>query len=252
VLVRLYAYYIPIWLVVSFAMLMYILVGIKIHRNNVLLHSIQSTPLSNTNICSRTFSHHVTYEPIPTPPPSHSSSSNTNKYLVSTVTISAAPGPSSGSCAVLRSMFLSFQHLFGDDSNLSPSDRTTLAYSRVAFLFFASNLITWVPASINRVYAIQHPATPSFFLNVFAAIVLPLQGLWNCIIYLVVNKAVLKVMFVEWNVKLRGLKKKRSGAGAVVDSGGDGRNIGVDQGRSESTELDDDKMQDLRKALRFY
>jgi hypothetical protein len=39
-MVRLYAYYIPIWVVVSLAMIIYTLVGIKIHRNNVLLHSI--------------------------------------------------------------------------------------------------------------------------------------------------------------------------------------------------------------------
>jgi hypothetical protein len=252
VLVRLYAYYIPIWVVVSFAMLMYILVGVKIHRNNVLLYSIQSTPFTNTNFCSRTFSHQVTYEAISTHPQSSPSNSNANKYPASTVTISAAPSPNPGNCAVLRSMFLFFQHLFGDDSNLSPSDRTSLAYSRVAFLFFASNLITWVPASINRVYAIQHPATPSFFLNVFAAIVLPLQGLWNCIIYLVVNKAVFKVIFTEWKANLKGLKEERGGAGAVVDSRGDGRNIFVDLGQSESTELDDDKMQDLREALGFY
>ena len=35
----------------------------------------------------------------------------------------------------------------------------------------ASILITWVPASINRVYGLRYPTDPSYVLNVMSAIV---------------------------------------------------------------------------------
>jgi hypothetical protein len=113
----------------------------------------------------------------------------------------------------------------------------------------ASNLITWVPASINRVYAIRNPDTPNFTLNVLAAIVLPLQGLWNCVIYLVVNKSVIKGVFGEWKGKVGGLKERcggeETGAGSS-ESGVDGLVHSV-----ESIEMDDDKLQGLREALGY-
>jgi hypothetical protein len=235
--VRLYAYYIPIWVVVSLAMIIYTLVGIKIHRNNVLLHSIQATPLSN--LCSRTFEHEVTYSAAP---PRWSLPGENDMNGASTVTISAPPFRL-GYCAVLKSMFVTFLTIWQDDSNFSPSDRTTMAYSRVAFLFFASNLITWVPASVNRVYALLHPAEPSFFLNVFAAIVLPLQGLWNCIIYLVVNKTFFKEIFREWKVKMQRGRK-------VPDSTNESRDIGVEFNDLVQSDEDEYKMQDLLEALK--
>jgi hypothetical protein len=234
---RLYAYYIPIWTVVSLAIVLYILVGIKIHRSKVLLSSLQATPSTSAlspSSSSRTFSHHVTYSPFPLPDP------QCTETTISTVTISASPNPSKYS--VFRSIFSSFRYLFVESTHLSPSDRTSLAYSRVAFLFLASNLITWVPASINRVHAIHHPDTPSFSLNVLAAIVLPLQGLWNCVIYLVVNKSMIRGFLGEWKGMVGVLKER---------CGGNVRGV-EDLGQSvESIEMDDDKMQDLREVLDY-
>ena len=160
----------------------------------------------------------------------------------STVTISALPFRL-GHCAVLKSMFVTFLNIWQDDSNLSPSDRTTMAYSRVAFLFFASNLITWVPASVNRVYALLHPTEPSFSFNVFAAIVLPLQGLWNCIIYLVVNKTLFKEIFRAWKVNMKRGRK-------APDSTTESRDIEVGFNDLGQSGEDESKMQDLLEALR--
>jgi hypothetical protein len=234
---RIYAYYIPIWTVVSLAIFLYILVGVKIHRNKVLLFSLQSPPSTSPlspSSSSRTFSHHVTYSPFPSPDPQLA---NTN---TSTVTISALPNSSKYS--VFRSIFSSLRYLFVDSTHLSPSDRTSLAYSRVAFLFLASNLITWVPASINRVQSIRHPDTPNFSLNILAAIVLPLQGLWNCVIYLVVNKSMIRGVLGEWKGKV-GVLKERCG-GNVRDMDDPGQSV-------EGIEMDADKMQDLREALGY-
>jgi hypothetical protein len=241
---RLYAYYIPIWVVVTIAMLLYILVGLKIHRNNVLLSSLQSKPLSNAS--SRTFEHSVSYSLAPDRWSIPGEAPNPTAPLSSTsVTITAPPSPSLPRFPLLRKLFTTTPYL-------SPSDRSTTAYSRVAFLFFASNLITWVPASINRVYSIYHPDTPSFVLNVAAAIVLPLQGLWNCAIYLIVNRPLLLGIFAEWKGKaMRG----RSEVGVQGEERSEDVEMeGLKDGarNAESVESDDDgKLQGLREALEY-
>lgn len=65
----------------------------------------------------------------------------------------------------------------------SSMDKIKWAYTKCAMLFAISILITWVPASVNRVYGLRYPKTPSMALNVGSAIVLPLQGFWNTVIY---------------------------------------------------------------------
>ena len=75
-----------------------------------------------------------------------------------------------------------------------------------------------------------------------AAIVLPLQGLWNCVIYLVVNKSMIRGVLGEWKGRVGVLKERCGGNLRAVE----------DLGQSiESIEMDDDKMQDLREALGY-
>jgi hypothetical protein len=62
-------------------------------------------------------------------------------------------------------------------------DRVKWAYTKCALLFGISILITWVPASANRIHGILNGTKPSFVLNVLSAIVLPLQGFWNTVIF---------------------------------------------------------------------
>ncbi|KAI9041694.1 uncharacterized protein KD926_006592 [Aspergillus affinis] len=57
------------------------------------------------------------------------------------------------------------------------------AYTKYAMLFFIALIITWVPSTVNRVYAIAFPHSFSFVLNHLSSFVLPLQGFWNSIIY---------------------------------------------------------------------
>ncbi|TWU70440.1 hypothetical protein ED733_000256 [Metarhizium rileyi] len=60
-------------------------------------------------------------------------------------------------------------------------------YAKCALLYFTAILITWIPASANRVYSLAHGGqafTPVAFMSAF---VLPLQGFWNCIIYVVMS-----------------------------------------------------------------
>ncbi|KAM5456352.1 hypothetical protein MaudCBS49596_001374 [Microsporum audouinii] len=67
----------------------------------------------------------------------------------------------------------------------------TWAYSKFAILFFCSLLITWVPASINRVYSFAHPEEPNRVLTYLASLVLPLQGFWNALVYTAVSSSVI-------------------------------------------------------------
>jgi hypothetical protein len=65
----------------------------------------------------------------------------------------------------------------------SSMDKVKWAYTKVALLFAISILITWVPASANRVYGLRYPNNPSYVLNIGSALVLPLQGFWNTVIF---------------------------------------------------------------------
>ncbi|KAM0334598.1 hypothetical protein ACHAPQ_005089 [Fusarium lateritium] len=60
-------------------------------------------------------------------------------------------------------------------------------YTKCALLFFTAILITWVPSSSNRVYSVFHPESSSRALEFMSAFVLPLQGFWNALIYMVTS-----------------------------------------------------------------
>ncbi|KAG9187702.1 hypothetical protein G6011_05573 [Alternaria panax] len=64
-----------------------------------------------------------------------------------------------------------------------------MAYFQVAFLMFLALFVVWLPSSINRMYQFTHKDHPSFALNIISAIVLPLQGAWNAIIYIFTTRA---------------------------------------------------------------
>lgn len=68
-------------------------------------------------------------------------------------------------------------------AKLKHMDPVKLAYLRTSFVFAISVLVTWTPSSINRVYTLIYPEKASYGLNIAAAVVLPLQGVWNAVIY---------------------------------------------------------------------
>lgn len=62
-------------------------------------------------------------------------------------------------------------------------DPVKMAYLRTSFIFGFAVLITWIPSSINRLYSLANDGTVIFPLSVASGCVLPLQGVWNAIIY---------------------------------------------------------------------
>ncbi|PLN76180.1 family A G protein-coupled receptor-like protein [Aspergillus taichungensis] len=75
-----------------------------------------------------------------------------------------------------------------ESSDIPEPDSAVRAYTKYAMTFFLAMFITWIPSIANRAYALATPANHYIFgLTSAASFVLPLQGFWNCAIYLVVS-----------------------------------------------------------------
>jgi hypothetical protein len=70
-------------------------------------------------------------------------------------------------------------------------DPIKAAYLRTSLLFAISVLVTWIPSSMNRIHSWIAGQSP-FEYHVATAAVLPLQGLWNAVIFFVTSYEVLK------------------------------------------------------------
>ncbi|KAF7877382.1 hypothetical protein EAF04_001062 [Stromatinia cepivora] len=231
---RIYSYYAPIWLTILAALCIYVRVGIEVfrarnqlhgfaHRTDPSLHTdtggksplpLQGT-ISNTSEATnkeyesehdqpiftgtRTTEIEVTHgswengmalntEPTPQNPAAsdlnHMRAPTRNPDTNYRVTISALPhinttrGSRRGTATSL--------------------DKIKWAYTKVAMLFCISILITWVPASVNRVYGLRFPDKPSFILNIGSAIVLPLQGFWNTVIYFTTSLGICRSVWADF------------------------------------------------------
>lgn len=65
-----------------------------------------------------------------------------------------------------------------------------------------------VPSSINRVYSLAHPSLISVPFAYASAVVLPLMGFWNSIIYVTTSWAAVRMLFSgELNEKRTGSVK---------------------------------------------
>lgn len=61
------------------------------------------------------------------------------------------------------------------------------AYAKVSLLFFLAMMITWIPSTANRIYSISNPGMVSMGLQYISVFVLPLQGFWNALIYILTS-----------------------------------------------------------------
>ncbi|CAK7245127.1 MAG: hypothetical protein STHCBS139747_006696 [Sporothrix thermara] len=86
-------------------------------------------------------------------------------------------------------------------------DPVKLAYLRTSFVFAISVLVTWTPSSINRVYTLVYPSRNSYGLNIASAAVLPLQGVWNAVIYFSTSWNLLREEVSRRSARVRWLQK---------------------------------------------
>lgn len=70
-------------------------------------------------------------------------------------------------------------------------------YFKVAFLMFAALFVVWVPSTVNRLQQFINKDKSIFGLNLASALVLPLQGFWNAMIYTSTTWPECKRAFVE-------------------------------------------------------
>lgn len=89
-------------------------------------------------------------------------------------------------------------------------------YARIAFLFFISILLTWIPSSVNRVYSLARPDAINFPLNLTSAAVFPLQGFWNLIVYIITSQAACKTLWTVLRGSLPFGNRRRGSASGVL------------------------------------
>ena len=76
-------------------------------------------------------------------------------------------------------------------------NKAAVKYCKCAMLFFIALIITWVPSTVNRIYTIVRPDKIIFGLNLAAALVLPLQGFWNAVIYMATSNFAVKSLWED-------------------------------------------------------
>ncbi|KAG4422741.1 hypothetical protein IFR04_004089 [Cadophora malorum] len=113
-------------------------------------HDLYSITISSPPASSTTYPQIIRFPPVQT---HHTTSPSPSPYQTTTTIPTTLP------------------------KRLSPTDKIKWAYTRCALLFAISILITWVPASVNRVYGLRYPTRPSFALNIGSAILGDLWGL---------------------------------------------------------------------------
>ena len=227
-------------IVVSFAL--YLISGIKIVRNREEIRALQQTSHTSANETFppyKTTRIDVTSEaavfPFPKAPtdcfdpksgPFHSPSASRDyepySTMISSSPVRPDPGPSPRQS--------SFDNPASRRSRAAREDnKAAIKYTKVALLFFTSLCITWVPSSINRIYDLAHPNEVSYALNFISAIVLPLMGFWNGVIYFATSRAVcaaiLRDLMERWAPRKRiargigdsnSLRKKRLGTASSM------------------------------------
>ncbi|KAM0563446.1 hypothetical protein ACHAPJ_001167 [Fusarium lateritium] len=249
-IVRLYAYYIPIWIFSLLSIMIYVAVGYRVfHHRNQLKHMVidrlgntgknDSIPYSSsehrgsseavafqaspneggdTNSCPqnltgrqefygtavtevqitceepRQTAHHELALPAAahagmSHPRIHSwvlpasfehlepSNSSRGQRFETVCTSDSTPQPPSTILTRLRAV------KSNASLKLKRFDPVKMAYLRTSFIFGFAVLITWIPSSINRLYSLTHNDRISFSLSIASGCVLPLQGVWNAIIY---------------------------------------------------------------------
>jgi len=109
------------------------------------------------------------------------------------------------------------------------ANNATWSYTKCSILFFTAMLVTWIPSSANRVYSVVHNNQASVALEYMSAFVLPLQGFWNAIIYMVTSWKACKMLFSDTFRGGRHQKQELSGRSYPMMTGGRGGSKDADK-----------------------
>ncbi|KAI1491819.1 hypothetical protein F5X96DRAFT_668300 [Biscogniauxia mediterranea] len=288
---RIYTYYLPIWVCIILSTCIYIAVGYHVfQRRNRLRNLSLSNPDRHQNTArdsgeknlftnaavmgtvnrevvqvttvNSTVEHHAKLDPASPSSPSGRSATNVNWFDGPLEELSpigssstARPTTSGGSATITPTMQYHHHHhhhshprpyqttvtritadppapaprrpfpwclvprvrLFGGmRAKLNHMDPVKLAYLRTSFVFAISVLVTWTPSSINRVHDLVATAgEASFGLNLASSVVLPLQGVWNAVIFFSTSWRTLREEARARRDRRRGLPRGQRTADAV-------------------------------------
>ncbi|KUI60048.1 hypothetical protein VP1G_07302 [Cytospora mali] len=250
---RIITFYGPVWATICVTFFIYIRAGREIYHNHKKLHGLNYTshcepePLPmNKTFSTKTTEVSVTSEIVTTTTTTtptedaidlaplgaaqHRSSVVAQQPSAYSVTISALPSGSAGPTLPTTPTASSNNH---KDNTLQPRTRRKAAYeansaawqyTKCAILFFTAILVTWIPSTANRVYSVIHSNEISLPLEYMSAFVLPLQGFWNLIIYVVTSWGACKDLVEDVGLFFRGVgrpkvptgMRNRSRMGGVV------------------------------------
>jgi hypothetical protein len=217
-------FYGPVWVVITITFAIYLWAGKEIfakrrqlrnfaHAASDAAFPVIQNPFISPFVSVKTTEIHVTSELANLPgrnPSTHSFALNESGRIVSTqsltpYSVSIGAGPTTEVTSPQSSTFprSSASMRFGPDKSTKQlkaameANKAAFSYCKCALLFFASLLITWVPSSINRLYSLAYPNAFPFPLLFASSLVLPLQGFWNAVIYIVTSLPACKALWSQ-------------------------------------------------------
>ncbi|KAI4229270.1 MAG: hypothetical protein L6R36_001018 [Xanthoria steineri] len=218
---RIALFYAPAWICIAVSLTLYVISGLEMARKRDELRAFHKPSRASTD---ETFPAYKTTEidvtsevagfPLPRAPAPcfdakdrHPNPAVSSKdYEPFSTTISSSPptidlDPSLRQSSHETSAFRRYKVAWEDN-------KAAIKYTKVALLFFTSLCVTWIPSSINRIYDLAHPNDVSYALNFLSAIVLPLMGFWNGVIYFATTRAICANIF--WDLMEKWAPRKSS------------------------------------------
>ncbi|PKS11647.1 hypothetical protein jhhlp_001798 [Lomentospora prolificans] len=216
---RIVTFYGPVWLVILSTMLIYLRAGRTIYEKRKQLYNI-SVPESETDpySTSKTTEVCVTTEVVEHSDGVMSSTLSAERHRRQS-SATTAPQQAQGMAAYSVTISTDVENqatsqgtiqvhsgpALGGRNGLSAQQRrknyeahnAAWSYTKCAILFFSAILITWIPSSANRAYSVINNSQSILGLEYAASFVLPLQGLWNCLIYITTSMTGCKTYFRE-------------------------------------------------------
>ncbi|CAG1982542.1 unnamed protein product [Fusarium graminearum] len=234
-----------IWLIIFIAFSLYVRVGVTIYKWRSRLHDFsysndrtnlsQVPPSSDLSGIAKTTD--ITITTLDSPPPASGQSLRpaTRPDPVHSADIYAGP-----SLPVAPSFEQPNTRTKNPERRKrSPSDEAAMSYAKTALLFFTAMLITWIPASANRLY-ILIDGKASVQLGYVSAFVLPLQGFWNALIYYYTSRAACKQVIARLRTGSRRLDESDPNGSSFVDgmNGANESSFQLEQVKSAKTKYD--------------
>ncbi|MCJ1387419.1 hypothetical protein MMC18_000262 [Xylographa bjoerkii] len=208
----------PAWVSILIIFFIYIWAGLEIFEKRRQLRAFKDT-VSQVTMIANPFTSYVTTEveitseanpnPVSLLPQPYNLEEDVPGYGFSPYVVKVERGQKRPESPLVQSIH-SRQHNVAMDANTA-----AWGYLKCAILFFMSLLITWVPSSANRVHSLIYPNEVTFSYNYAGALVLPLMGFWNAVIYTTTSWEAVKSLFADIRSNLAERKFNGSLGGRV-------------------------------------